>query len=92
MTITPERAARREHMVELREGGYSLAEIGEEYGISRQRVHQILKAVKLDAQRERCRSGVHGDVYHAETQIWQEGEVQPVPTVRCCDCGAELQP
>lgn len=39
-------SVRIKEMADMRKCGFTFAEIGEKYGISRQRVHQILKARK----------------------------------------------
>ena len=38
---------RKKEMADMRDCGFTLREIGEKYGISRQRVHQILKNRRL---------------------------------------------
>ena len=84
---------RREKMAMLRQEGHTLAEIGHIYGISRQRVHEILKAAKRDAQRERCARGEHGErrarqAYFVESM---PGVMTRVPCVRCLDCGEVIE-
>ena len=90
MTLTPEQAKRRAEMVELRERGLSLSLIGECFGISRQRVHEILKAAKRDAQRERCAGG-HGPILRGEYEAWRDGEMVKLPAAWCRACGARIE-
>lgn len=42
---------REEEMAALRKKGYTLLQIGDKYGISMQRVHQILERMKRERKR-----------------------------------------
>lgn len=73
-------------------GAMTMAEVGRAYGITKQRVSQIIRAERLREQRDRCERGEHGDVTERQHTVWIWGkEPTVVRSAVCNDCGEEVE-
>ena len=96
MTLTPEQAAdRRNRIAEWyvnADGDVTMQQIADAYGITKQRVSQIVKRVLRDAQRERCARGEHGETTERQyaAWVWGQGPTRVRDTV-CNDCGKVIE-
>lgn len=90
--LTPEQYARRNAAIvrDCTHGAMSMAQVGRAYGITRQRVGQIVQRAQKDAKRAACERGDHGDIYRGEAEMWDDGSVEKVPVAWCQDCGARV--
>ena len=88
-------AARRAWVLELYElggGKITMEAIGAAFDppITKQRVSQILKAAKRDAQRARCARGEHGETRTGSVEIRQGGRRWLLTDTTCTDCNTVL--
>ena len=72
-------------------GGMTQAQVAAAYGITKQRVSQIVKAAKRAEIKARCASGKHGTVVeYGYDRALPGGGMVHVTILRCVDCLEEV--
>src|SRR5690606_13439143 len=73
-------------------GAMTMEHIGAAYGITKQRVSQIVKAARVAERKARCASGKHGSVVeYGYDRALPDGSMVRVTILRCADCLEEVE-